>query len=107
MILHVYTELSYLRRYFFYFILAENLSRKNSTIVSQSSTYLTRYANYSNDGKHGTTENECSHTGIGHKKAWFQVDLKEEYSLKSITITYRDEGKKYSYIYTYRYVYRE
>ncbi|XP_061185070.1 receptor-type tyrosine-protein phosphatase epsilon-like [Saccostrea echinata] len=79
----------------------QNLSRRNATIVSQSSTYnftdsitsqhVYRSAEKANDGENGTKEADCAHTSPGHDKAWFQIELDALYSLKSITITYRDE----------------
>ncbi|XP_061185073.1 uncharacterized protein LOC133193115 [Saccostrea echinata] len=81
--------------------ITENLSIKNTTNVSQSSTYnytkgnkhIYRNATNANDGEFGTREADCAHTAPGHDKAWFQVDLGSTYSLKSIIITYRDEGE--------------
>ncbi|XP_056003196.1 receptor-type tyrosine-protein phosphatase epsilon-like isoform X2 [Ostrea edulis] len=70
-----------------------NLSRERSTNVSQSSTYdNTLQAGYAKDGNRTQTDYRiCSHTALGHTIAWFQVDLGDEYSLKSVKIYYRNE----------------
>ncbi|XP_056003464.1 multiple epidermal growth factor-like domains protein 10 [Ostrea edulis] len=69
-----------------------NLSRKNGTVVSQSSTYQVALpVRRAIDGNKGQTYEECSHTALGQSIAWFQVDLGGEYSLKSVTIYYRNE----------------
>ncbi|XP_056003194.1 receptor-type tyrosine-protein phosphatase alpha-like [Ostrea edulis] len=70
-----------------------NLSRKQSTKVSQSSTYNKLHASYAKDGNRTQTDYKiCSHTALGHSIAWFQVDLGGEYSLESVKIYYRNEN---------------
>ncbi|XP_056003192.1 receptor-type tyrosine-protein phosphatase mu-like [Ostrea edulis] len=70
-----------------------NLSRKQGTKVSQSSTrHHILLADYANDGNRTQTNYTiCSHTALGHSIAWFQVDLGGEYNLKYVTIYYRNE----------------
>ncbi|XP_048744004.2 multiple epidermal growth factor-like domains protein 10 isoform X5 [Ostrea edulis] len=70
----------------------ENLSRRKTTVLSQSSTYEDRYASYANDEDLRTHIEICAHTAPGHPLAWFQVDLGQEYSIESVKIYYRREG---------------
>ncbi|XP_061180785.1 uncharacterized protein LOC133189429 [Saccostrea echinata] len=72
----------------------DNLSRKNTTQLSQSSTYNDRDASLANDGVLRTTEKYCAHTAPWNTNspAWFQVDLGRPYSIKSVKIYYRKEG---------------
>nr|XP_022308467.1 receptor-type tyrosine-protein phosphatase T-like [Crassostrea virginica] len=70
----------------------ENLSRRGTTILTQSSTYLTNNAFLANDGNKTTKEKNCAHTAPNHTKAWFQVDLGKPYNIESVTIYYRREG---------------
>ncbi|XP_062613537.1 receptor-type tyrosine-protein phosphatase T-like, partial [Saccostrea cucullata] len=74
----------------------ENLSRRSTTTLSQSSTY--HNASRANDGDRSTTENYCAHTAsINTNRAWFQVDLGKPYSIKSVNIYYRKEGQWQQY----------
>ncbi|XP_062613545.1 uncharacterized protein LOC134275285 [Saccostrea cucullata] len=81
----------------------ENLSRRNATSVSQSSDYRNQTAKYGIDGITTQTEYFCAHTAVNQSEAWFQVDLGEPFSLKTIRIVYRDEG--YWRPYRFRYFY--
>lgn len=66
-------------------VLAENLSRKSSTIVSLSSTIGNRFANFASDGSPTT-----SHlTDVNKDIVWFEVDLGEPYSINNIKMYYR------------------
>ena len=71
----------------------ENLSRRGTTTLTQSSTYKTNKASLANDGNKTTTEIYCAHTAPNHTKAWFQVDLGKPYSINSVKIYYRKEGR--------------
>ena len=72
----------------------ENLSRRGTTILTQSSTYSpNNTASLANDGNKTTTEKYCAHTATGHDKAWFQVDLGKPYNIDRVTIYYRREGR--------------
>lgn len=53
----------------------ENLSRKPTTTLSQSSTYSNYYATRANDGLTTTSGDYCANTAPNHPLAWFQVDL--------------------------------
>lgn len=70
----------------------ENLSRRPSTTVSQSSTLRDRRARLINDGDFSTLFWKCAHTGYNYSKAWVQVDLGESYAINSVKIYYRMEG---------------
>ncbi|XP_062613535.1 uncharacterized protein LOC134275277 [Saccostrea cucullata] len=83
----------------------ENLSRRNTTFVSQSSDYTNRYAKYGIDGNTTRKENSCAHTAVNKSEAWFQVDLGEPFSLQTIRIVYRDEGIGNWRPYRFRYFY--
>lgn len=83
---------------------SENLSRRKTTVLSQSSTYTDRYASYANDGDLQTHIEFCAHTAPGHHLAWFQVDLGQEYSIKSVKIYYRREGTVDEYTYLELYI---
>jgi hypothetical protein len=75
--------------------LTVNLSRKQGTTASQSSTFGGVFlASLAIDGHRGQTDyTKCSHTDTGQTKAWFQVDLGREHSLKYVKIFYRNKGK--------------
>lgn len=83
----------------FVIIFAENLSRKSSTIVSLSSTFGNRFANFANDSSPTT-----SHlTDVNKNIVWFEVDLGEPYSINNFKLYYRKKGisnKKKKKIYT-------
>ena len=74
------------------FIITENLSRKNSTKLTQSSTYNNNIASRANDGDLKTKETSCAHTNLNHSIAWFQVDLGKSYNIDRVIIYYRNEG---------------
>lgn len=73
-------------------LVVENLSKRSTTMLAQSSTYRTNIASLANDGNYETTEDFCAHTAPDHDKAWFQVDLGKHYSITSVKIYYRREG---------------
>ncbi|XP_078329713.1 uncharacterized protein LOC144624179 [Crassostrea virginica] len=70
----------------------ENLSRRNTTIISQSSTYDKNFASLANDGILKTTLDYCGYTQPGYSKAWLQVDLGKRFSLNYVKVYYRKEG---------------
>nr|XP_034322511.1 multiple epidermal growth factor-like domains protein 6 [Crassostrea gigas] len=74
----------------------ENLSERSTTIVSQSSTYLSFTASRANDGNLSTTSDSCSHTGLNKAIAWFQVDLGKQFHLSNVKIHYRKDGNRSS-----------
>lgn len=63
---------------FYIAFIAENLSRKHTTKVSQSSTYSDYYATRANDGITATNDAYCAHTTLHKPLAWFQVDLGQD-----------------------------
>ncbi|XP_061185085.1 uncharacterized protein LOC133193129 [Saccostrea echinata] len=72
--------------------MSQNLSQRNTTKVSLSSVHESWDAKLAIDGIRTQTDYKlCSHTALGSSKAWFQVDLKDYYSLKSVKIYYRSE----------------
>lgn len=72
----------------------ENLSRRDTTTLTQSSTYNpNNTASLAKDGDIRTKEHYCAHTAPGSAKAWFQVDLGKPYSINSVKIYYRKEGR--------------
>lgn len=75
------------------FFFPENLARRSTTIITQSSTYQSHNANRTNDGNTNTKEKYCAHTDTNNNsKAWLQVDLGKEFSIRNVVIFYRDEG---------------
>uniref|UniRef100_A0A8W8P3H3 F5/8 type C domain-containing protein n=1 Tax=Magallana gigas TaxID=29159 RepID=A0A8W8P3H3_MAGGI len=74
----------------------QNLSERSTTIVSQSSTYLSFTASRANDGNLSTTSDSCSHTGLNKAIAWFQVDLGKQFHLSNVKIHYRKDGNRSS-----------
>lgn len=70
---------------------SENLSRRPTTTLSQSSTFTDRSTSYANDSDLRTRCGYCAMTDPGHSIVWFQVDLGKEYSIKSVKIYYRKE----------------
>lgn len=70
----------------------ENLSRKPTTTLSQSSTYSNYYATRANDGLTTTSGDYCANTAPNHPLAWFQVDLGKFYNIWNVKIYYRKEG---------------
>lgn len=77
---------------FYIAFIAENLSRKHTTKVSQSSTYSDYYATRANDGITATNDAYCAHTTLHKPLAWFQVDLGQLYNIWNIKIYYRKDG---------------
>lgn len=77
-------------------IVTENLSRRNSTVLSLSSLFHTQNATLANDGEHSTIYTKCSHTEENQTIAWLQVDLREPYSISNVTMYYRDDGEFWS-----------
>lgn len=69
----------------------ENLSRRPTTKLTQSSTYGSLNADLANDGILNTIEKYCAHTAISHTKAWLQVDLGKMFSINNVKIYYRNE----------------
>nr|XP_034322727.1 multiple epidermal growth factor-like domains protein 10 isoform X2 [Crassostrea gigas] len=84
----VILALSFLEFYHCY----ENLCRKNSTTVLQSSTFVNHKAALAVDGDIRTTDRYCSHTDVNQTVAWFQVDLGKPYSINNVTLYYRKDG---------------
>ncbi|XP_056002221.1 platelet endothelial aggregation receptor 1-like isoform X2 [Ostrea edulis] len=76
----------------------ENLSRRSTTTLSQSSTHYDRFAYYANDNDLRTNYARCAHTDANKSIAWFQVDLGKEYSIKSVKVYYRKEDAKYNWL---------
>ncbi|XP_078329695.1 uncharacterized protein LOC144624166 isoform X1 [Crassostrea virginica] len=70
----------------------ENLSRRNTTLITQSSSYHNRNVTLANDGVKATTDFKCAHTALNHAKAWLQVDLGTPFRIRSVVIYYRKEG---------------
>lgn len=71
---------------------SENLAKRPKAVLTQSSTYDSQGPGLANDGNNQTTYGQCSHTATKQSLAWFQVDLKEERSIKNVKIYYREEG---------------
>uniref|UniRef100_A0A8W8P080 Fucolectin tachylectin-4 pentraxin-1 domain-containing protein n=1 Tax=Magallana gigas TaxID=29159 RepID=A0A8W8P080_MAGGI len=70
----------------------ENLSRRPTTVLTQSSTYHAQTASIANDGDVQTNEQHCAHTAHNHPKAWLQVDFGQSYSINNVKIYYRKEA---------------
>lgn len=69
-------------------------------MITQSTTYDSHYASRTNDGNVNQNENDCAHTGINQSgPAWVQVDLKAEYSIKTVKIFYRDQSMLFNISY--------
>ncbi|XP_078330695.1 uncharacterized protein LOC144624670 [Crassostrea virginica] len=71
----------------------ENLSRRRTTRLTQSSTHYGRKASEGNDGVTDTNYVNCAHTTFEKQKAWFQVDLGKSFSIQRIKIYFRKEDK--------------
>lgn len=69
-------------------VFAEKLSRKSSTIVSLSSTFGNRFANFANDGSPTTYHL----TDVNENIVWFEVDLGKPYSINNFKLYYRKKG---------------
>ena len=70
----------------------ENLSRRNTTIITQSSTFDKNVASLANDGVLITTLELCGYTKPGESKAWLQVDLGQAFIITRVKVYYRKEG---------------
>lgn len=80
----------------------ENLCRRNSTTVLQSSTFVNHKVALAVDGDLRTTDRYCSHTDVNQTIAWFQVDLGQPYSISNVTLYYRKDGKGYQGVVKYK-----
>lgn len=74
------------------FVLQENLCRRPTTILTQSSTYNVQNASTANDGNVWTDDPHCAHTEANYAKAWLQVDFRESYKINNVKIYYRKDG---------------
>ncbi|XP_065922192.1 uncharacterized protein [Magallana gigas] len=81
----------------------ENLSRRPTTVLTQSSTYNAQTASIANDGDVQTDELHCSHTAHNHTKAWLQVDFGQPFMINNVIIHYRREGDESSSWKQYRF----
>lgn len=73
--------------------LQENLSRRPTAVLTQSSTYETSIASKANDGKiELDLYTACAHTTLNRRKAWLQVDLGQSYRINNVKIYYRNQG---------------
>ncbi|XP_065941969.1 uncharacterized protein [Magallana gigas] len=70
----------------------ENLSRRPTTVLTQSSTYRFNIASIANDGDVQTTEPKCAITALNPPKAWLQVDFGQPYRINNVKIYPRREG---------------
>lgn len=73
--------------------LTENICRRNSTTVLQSSTYDNQQETLATDGDLRTKYRYCAHTDVNQTVAWLQVDLGKPYSISNVTLYYRKDGK--------------
>lgn len=71
---------------------SENLAKRPIAVLTQSSTHESQDPELANDKIYATNYGQCSHTATNQSLAWFQVDLLEERSIKSVKIYYRKEG---------------
>lgn len=76
--------------------IVENLSRKPSTLLTQSTTFQSQGAFLANDGQKSTSYGDCTHTAPNRSSAWLQVDLRKVYTVESVNIYYRNEGLLFS-----------
>lgn len=73
--------------------LQENLSRRPTAVLTQSSTFETSIASKANDGKvELDLYTACAHTALNRRKAWLQVDLGQSYRINNVKIYYRNQG---------------
>lgn len=70
----------------------ENLCRRPTTVLSQSSTYKINNASLANDGNLQTDYIYCAQTNINETEAWLQVDFGHFYSINNVKIRSRNEG---------------
>lgn len=75
---------------------------KNTDAVS-SSTYYGHNASRAVDGNFDQKIENCSHTDDicgNDEHAWLRIDLKQEYSIKSVKIWYRADSKYHIFFIT-------
>lgn len=72
----------------------ENLCRRPTTVLSQSSTYKINNASLANDGNLQTDYINCAQTNTNETEAWLQVDFGHFYSINNVKIRSRNEGCK-------------
>lgn len=72
--------------------LQENLSRRSSTALTQSSIHYINNASIANDGDVQTDFQHCAHTALNQTEAWLQVDFGQSYRINNVKIYYRREG---------------
>lgn len=75
-----------------YLFFKENLSRRQTTVLTQSSTYNINNASIANDGDVQTDERHCAHTEVNYRMAWLQVDLGQSYRINNVKIYHRKEN---------------
>lgn len=71
----------------------------NNTVTVSSSTYYDYDASRAVDGNFDQNITNCSHTDdicYYGDHAWLRIDLKKEYSIKSVKIWYRADSKYHS-----------
>lgn len=71
--------------------LQENLSRRPTTVLNQSSIYNINNASLASDGDVQTDERHCAHTEANYGMAWLQVDLGQSYRINNVNIYHRKE----------------
>ncbi|XP_065945112.1 uncharacterized protein [Magallana gigas] len=69
----------------------ENLCRRPTTVLSQSSTYKINNASLANDGNLQTDYIYCAQTNTNETEAWLQVDFGHFYSINNVKIRSRNE----------------
>lgn len=89
-------EWTYLAGVFCLVACYDNLSRRRTTTVTQSTTFKSDTDFWYNatlaiDGLTNTSDSYCSHTGTDQAIAWLQVDLGAYYSIHSVKLFYRNE----------------
>ncbi|XP_052692860.1 uncharacterized protein LOC128171168 [Crassostrea angulata] len=69
----------------------ENLCRRPTTVLTQSSTYDKHEADFANDGDVTSIKRFCASTDIKRPKAWLQADLGESFSIKSVKLYFAND----------------
>lgn len=64
----------------------ENLCRRPTTVLTQSSTYPKQGVGFANDGNKRSKARCCSRTADKLPKAWLQVDLGQPFSIKNVQL---------------------
>lgn len=64
----------------------ENLCRRPTTVLTQSSTYPKQGVGFANDGNKRSKARCCSRTADKQPKAWLQVDLGQPFSIKNVQL---------------------